>query len=511
MEKVPELLRDKKMQYVVIVWILLIKVFEIAVELLANIELLYFFELLGFGYLSKTSRMAWDALITFTIIWLIYRLAKDAFQISLGLRQLSKRELLSTILLLIWVAASVTAVLQFAQAASLPPASPRLEISRYYQPCNMTEDRFTTYFTINDAEQGAKITLDLSKSVFSNAFSFCRIGEISMFGVKDGGLSYFSLKDSQTGQKMIEMKFFGNGTNGLDGWFANKIILEKPLNVNENTTLILLLKLEPSADNTAWTYIKLDFSSENGEDYYLVWKFHDKPINSMLYSADKRMKTYLLGSAVEWTFFQFNLQNVFYTSFSSHPKLLGGIEYGVGAEADNTVAANFLLAKISDNPFKVNGELVESVKPTVKLDDSRICFEGVNVYRLYATSILKPCREEKHFQLFLTKISRLEKYKWVLPASRQEAEERIRLNTTNNSTKIFLNGGEVTFKTRVYELSVYQSETLQNEVVLTFINEIDTYLMPIISIFLIPPLTVCLWKTVKLKKRMKNAYAVFYF
>ena len=510
MKKVLNLLRDKKAHYVVIVWILLIKVVEIIAELVANIELVHFFELLGFSYLSTTSRIAWDALVALTIIWLVYRLAKDTFQISLGTMQLSKRALLPTILLLIWTVSSVTAVLQLGQAFSLPSASPQLEISRCYAPCNTTDGGLAAYFKINDAEQGANVTLDLSKSVFSNAFSFYMIGEISMFGVKDGGLSYFSLKDSQMGQKMIEMKFFGNGTDGLDGWFANKIQLEEPLRVDENTTLILLLKLEPSSDNTAWAYIKLDFLSADNEKYSLVWKFHDKPINSMLYSADKRMKMYLLGSSVEWTFFQFNLQNVFYTSFSSHSQLLNSIEYGVGAEADNIVTADFLLAKISDCPLKVNEELVENVKQTVKLNDSRILFEGANVSRLYATSTLKPCKKEKHFQLFLTKISRLEKYEWSLPEHHQEVEKQIRFNFTNNSMRIFLNGIEVTPKTRVFELSTCESVALQDEVTITVVNEVDTYLMPIISILLIPPLALCSWKTFKPKKKMESAYAAFY-
>jgi hypothetical protein len=510
-KKVLNLLRDKKVHYVVIVWILLIKVVEIIAEMLANIELLHFFELLGFGYLSTTSCIVWDALVALTIIWLVYRLAKDTFQISLGIRQLSKRALLTTILLLIWTASSVTAVLQFAQAISLPPASPQLEISRYYAPCNTTDGGLATYFTINDAEQGANVTLDLSKSVFSNAFSFYEIGEISMFGVKDGGLSYFSLKDSQMGQKMIEMKFFGNGTHGLDGWFANKIQLEEPLKVNENTTLILLLKLETSSDNTAWTYIKLDFLSTDNKEYSLVWKFHDKPINSMFYSADNKMKMYLLGSSAEWTFFQFNLQNVFYTSFSNNPKLLNSIEYGVGAEADNIITANFLLAKIEEHPLKVNGELVESVKPTLKLDNPGILFEGANVSRLYATLTLKPCKKEKHFQQSLTKILRLEKYEWSLSTPYQEVEKRIRFNFTNNSMRIFLNGGEVTSKTHVFDLSAYESLALQNEVIITIVNEVDTYLMPIISILLIPPLIVCLRITFKSKKRMESAYAAFYF
>jgi hypothetical protein len=231
----------------------------------------------------------------------------------------------------------------------------------------------------------------------------------------------------------------------------------------------------------------------------------------MFYSADNKMKMYLLGSSAEWTFFQFNLQNVFYTSFSNHPKLLNSIEYGVGAEADNTVTANFLLAKIEEHPLKVNEELVENVKQTVKLNDSRILLEGANVSRLYATSTLKPCKKEKHFQLFLTKISRLEKYEWILPEHHQEDEKKIRFNFTNNSTRIFLNDNEIMPKKCVYELSAHELETLQDEVILTVVNEVDTYLMPIISILLIPPLALYSWKTFKSKKRMESAYTAFYF
>ncbi|MEM3641413.1 MAG: hypothetical protein QXH37_05795 [Candidatus Bathyarchaeia archaeon] len=511
MGKVPNILKDKRTHYVVIVWILLVKVVEIAAELLANIELLHFFEILGFNYLSASSRIVWDALVALTIIWLIYRLAKDIFQISLGIGHLSKMDVLSMMLLLVWAASSVTAILQFAQATLLPSASPQLEISKYYSPCSTINDGTLTYFIINDTEQEAKITLDLSKSMFNAPFTFYEIGKISMFGVKNGGLSYFSSKNSTIGQKIIEMRFFGNGTDGLNGWFANKITLEKPLRINESTTLILLLKLEQSSDNTAWTYIKLEISSANGEEFSLVWKFHDKPINSMLYGTDNKMKMYLLGSAVEWTFFQLNLQNAFYTSFSSHPQFLSSVEYGVGAEADNVVTANFLLAKISDYPLKVNEELVESVKPTIKVEDSKIRLEGINVSKLYVISALKPYREKRDFQLFLTKISRFEQYKWNLPASCLEVEERICLNLTNNSVKIFLNGREVMPKKSVLELTTHEFAPLQDGVVLTVVNEMDTYFIPIISIFLVPLLIVCLCKKVKFKDKIESEHAAFYF
>ncbi|MEM3769639.1 MAG: hypothetical protein QXG76_00450 [Candidatus Bathyarchaeia archaeon] len=513
MGRVFNLLKDRRTQYVVIVWILLVKVVEIFAELLANIALLSFFEMLGFDYLSASSRIAWDALIALTIVWLICRLAKDVFQISFEIKRPSKRDVLSIMLLFVWAVSSAAAVLQFAQVASLPSSSPQLEVSKYYAPYSITDDGLVTYFVINDTEQGAKITLDLSKSMFTAPFSFYGIGEISMFGVKNGGLSYFSLRNSSIGQKIIEMKFFGNGTDGLNGWSANKILLEKPLKVNESTTLMLMLKLEPSSDNTAWTYIKLDFSSNNGEEFSLVWKFHDKPINSMFHSADNKMRMYLLGSAVEWTFFQFTLPNIFYTSFSSHPQFLNRVEYGVGAEADNTVTANFLLAKITDYPLKVNGELIEEAKPTVKVgEDSRIRLEGVNVSRLYVTSILKPCKEKRHFQLFLTKISRLEQYEWNIFALHNKADERIRFNFTNNSAKIFLNGREVVSKTSFLDLSTVESAPLQDEeVILTVVNEIDTYLMPTISICLVPLLILCLWKKVKSKVKTENEYVAFHF
>jgi hypothetical protein len=509
MGKVLDLLKDKNTQYVIIIWILLIKVIEIAAGLLANIELLRFFELLGFSYLSAVSRMVWNAVVAFTIILLIYRLARDTFNISLRLKRPSKSGVISTVLLLSWAVSSIMAVLQFNLIASLPSASPQLEISRYYTPCGTVDNKLTTYFTINEMERGAGVTLDISKSVFLDPFSFCDAGEISTFGTKDGGLSYFTVKSSPIGQKVIEMRFFGNGTDSLDGWFANKITLEKPLQVNDSTTLILLLKLEQSSDKTAWTYIKLDFLSIDNGAYSLVWKFHDKAINSMLYSKDQTMKMYLLGSAVNWTFFQFNLHDVFYTSFSSHPQFLTSIEYGVGAEADNIATANFLLAKISNYPLKVNEEVVESVNPTVKMEDLSIRIQGINVLRLYVTLTLKPYSEKRNFQLSLTKISRLEQYEWRVNVSEGEFEKRIRFNITNNSTKIFLSGKEIALKAR--EMLSHEIEPLQGEVTLTFVNEVETYFTPIISIVLVPMFILSIWRNVKSKHKMKAKHIAFYF
>jgi hypothetical protein len=508
MVKVLNFLKNKRVQYVVIVWILLIKVVEIVAELLANIELLSFFELLGFGNISIFSRIMWNALVAITIVWLTYRLAKDTFQISLKTRQPSKMELLSIVLLLVWLASFVIGVFQFTLVASLPSASPQLEISKYYPPYNTTNNGLITYFIINETEREAYATLDLSKSVFSDPLSFYEIGEISMFGTENGGLSYFSLESSPIGQEMIEMKFFGNGTNGLDGWFANKIVLEKPLQVNESTTLILLLKLDPSSDNTAWTYVKLDLLSADNGEYSLTWKFHDKQINSMLYSNNRKMKMYLLGSAVEWVFFQFNIKNVFYTSFSSHPQFLIGIEYGVGAEADNAITANYLLARISDYPLKVCGDLVECVKPKIKAENSRICFEGITALKLYVTSVLKPCKEKKDFQFSFTKISRFENYEWDIQG---EAEKRIRFNITNSLAKIFLNGKETTLKTNALKLAAYELTPSQGIITLTVVSEVDTYLIPTISIALTPSIILCLWKVVKSEKEAKKELIAFYF
>jgi hypothetical protein len=508
MVKVLDLLKNKKTQYVIIAWILLIKVIEIAAGLLANIELLRFFELLGFSHLSAFSYIIWDVIVVFTVILLIYRLTRDTFQISLRLKRPSKNGVISIVLLSSWAVSSIMAVLQFSLVASLPTANPQLEISKYYMPCGTVDNGLTTCFTINEMEHGAEVTLNLSKSLFLDPFSFCNMGEISMFGTKDGGLSYFAVKSSTDGQKVIEMRFFGNGTEGLDGWFANKITLEKPLQVNESTTLVLLLKLEPSSDKTAWTYIKLDFLSIDDKVRSLVWKFHDKAMNSAFYSEDQKMKMYLLGSAVNWTFFQFNLYDVFYTSFSSYPQSLISIEYGVGAEADNIITANFLLAKISDYPLKVNGGVVESVNPTVKMEDLSILFQGINVSRLYVTLTLKPYGEKRNFQLSLTRISRLEQYDWRINAPEGEFK-RIRFNIANNSTKIFLSGKEVALKT--HAMLGYEIEPLQEKVTLTVVNEVDTYFMPIISIALVPLLILYLWRNVKSQHEMKVKHIAFYF
>jgi hypothetical protein len=508
MGKVLNLLKDKKTQYVIIIWILLVKVIEIAAGLLANIELLKFFELLGFSHLSAFSYIVWDVIVVFTVILLIYRLAKDTFQISLRLKRPSKNGIISIVLLSSWAVSSIMAVLQFSLVAALPSDNPRLEISKYYMPCSTVNNEFTTCFTINEMEHGAEVTLNLSKSLFLDPFSFCNVSEISMFGTKDGGLSYFAVKSSPDGQKVVEMRFFGNGTDGLDGWFANKITLEKPLQVNESTMLALLLKLEPSSDKTAWTYIKLGFLSADNKVLSLVWKFHDKAVNSAFYSEDQKMKMYLLGSAVNWTFSQFNLYDVFYTSFSSHPQSLISIEYGVGAEADNIITANFLLAKISDYPLKVNGKVVESVNPTVKMEGFSILFQGINVSRLYVTLTLKPYSEKRNFRLCLSKISRFEEYGWNINVPEREFEARIHFNIANNSTKIFLSGKEVLLK--AHGILSYGIESLQGEVTMIFVNEVDTYFMPIVSIVLVPLLILYIWRNIKSQHEMEVNIA-FYF
>jgi len=491
MGRIFNFLRDKKTQYVIIVWILLIKVLEIVACLLSRVKFLHFFEVLGFNYLSITSRTLWDTILVFTILWLVYRLSKDLFQISLRRKSLSKRSIMGFALLLAWTVSAAITIFQVAIITTLSSADPRLEISKYSTPHNVTDGKQAIFFKI-DGTVAEKIVLNLSKSVFSDSLPFSEAYKISEFGTEDGGASYFILKNSPLGQKMIEMRFYGNGTDGLQGWFANKIPLKEPLHVNGNSTFMLLLKLEASSDGTAWTYVKLDFQTTKNKTYSLIWKFHDKLINGMFSSDNGTRRTYLLGSAVDWSFYQFSLYNVFYTSFSDYPQSIVNVEYGVGAEADNNIKAQFLLAKISNHPLEVNGELVESVNPTVKIEDgSEIQIQGLNITKLYVTNTLKPSKENVYFHYLLNKISRHEAYQWNISMFQEKDEMKIRFYIASNLTKIILNGKEITQKQRNQE--TFKLESSQEEITLMVINEIDTFFMPIITAIIFP-LFLFVWK-----------------
>jgi hypothetical protein len=476
MKKLVSILRDKRTQYMLIVWILLLKIIEITVSLLSEVEYLRFLAVLGFDSLSVTSRLIWNVLVIFTFFWLIFRLSRDVFKLSVALRSMSRKELLSLIILIVWTLSALITVLQFTILVTTPLANPKLEVSRYYAPLSM--ENGDSSVMLNDVE-GNKVALSLLMSVFTDPFSIDKSREVFQRGT-NVGTSYFTVKNSSLGQRMIEMRFCGNGSDQIQGWFANKVVLQNPILINENETFILLLKLTASSDGTAWTYIKMDFLSKENEAYTLSWKFHDVPMNYVFSSYNETRNNYLIGSATDWSFYQFDLNAIFYTSFSHGPRCITGIEYGVGAEADNDIAVQFLLAKISPQPLEVDEMRVKNVEPSIEFkDDYSIRLRGLEITKLFVVLIPSITEKNANVQWSMLKISRSESYRWNTGSFSNMTGMKISFNITSNSTKLFLDGNEIAPKPQNQQPTVYKLDTQQAEVTLAVVNEIDVFLLPL--------------------------------
>jgi len=257
MKRLISILKDRRTQYCIIVWILLLKVIDIVTSLVSEVPTLEFLAMLGFQSLPMSSRLAWDGLVVSTVLWLCYRVWKDTFGFVVSIRPLSKLRLFSLLMLTIWIfLASITA-LQFAALAIAPTADPKIEVSTYYTPVYSTESSEQIENSTGDIQldswERTDVALDLSRSVFTDPLSVYETGETTQGGTSYVGASYYCVKDSPIGQKMIEMKFCGNGADKVGGWFAYRVQLENYIPVSENSTLLLLLRLSPSSDGTAWT------------------------------------------------------------------------------------------------------------------------------------------------------------------------------------------------------------------------------------------------------------------
>jgi len=772
MKKLLIILKDKRTQYCVIIWILLIKTVEIATSLISEIEFLRFLAVLGFESLSSAANLAWNGFVILTVLWLIYRLLTDVFNLSIVWQPLSRKGLFSLAILIIWTISAAVTALQFAVLATAPLANPELEVSRYYTPTyhirnieifgwywidwgpnyydvdfEMTKnmfidgvfllsDRYTflthpeafteaatiahqhglkvgiivfhpydadfqeawnlpvnqgkfadfstnktwiektyttklrdlvsigdslnvTYYvydhmnfdeaynltnaqlfidvtyevthgkalmlghypppksmailrlriphwdwytapedvenmkislekkpsnntslgqfvwlyerteidfqhlqsvynelfnadrieifalrlgapswtdgiansilehstlvqhltrlnlevkgienstgsiTFND-EGETNVILDLSRSVFTDPLSICEGGETLEYGTRYVGASYFTVKNSSLGQKIIEMRFCGNGSDGLQGWFAYRILLQNPLPINENATLMLLLKLTASTDGTAWTYIKMDFLSKGNETFTLFWKFHDVPMNYVFSSHNGTRNNYLIGSTTDWRFYQFDLNAVFYTSFSLNPSRITSLEYGIGAEADNDITAQFLVAKISPQPLEVNEVRVENVKPSIELkDDYTVRVRGLHTTKLFV--ILTPSLTEKNMNTrwSMLKISRSESYRWNTSSFSSMTEMKISFNVSNNSTRLLLNGKKITPKPQNQQPVVYKLDPKEVQVTLVVNNETNVYVLPV---SLLIPILAFLFRAIRRIKILSKEF-----
>jgi hypothetical protein len=467
-------MKSKRVQYALIVWILFIEVIQIAASLLSENGFLSFFAVLGFDYLSVSFRVAWDAIFTFTVLWLAYRLSKDVFQVSISFRSLSKKELLGLAILVLWVVSAATTTLQFAVLATAPLAEPKLEASTYNSPAYYTGAVETFPLNLYEANN---VSVDLSKSVFTDPFSVYENGQTFEYATKYSGSSYFTLEDTPANQEMIETRFCGNGTNGLGGWFAYRISLEHPISVDENSTILLLLRLTPSSDGSAWAYYKVDLLTEENLTYSLAFKFHDVPVDSAWINKESRICYYRIGSVLAWKFYQFNIDDLFYTSFSKKPCCITNVEYAIGANSNNDVSAYFLLAKISSNSLKFNNLPVEDEKANVKLsEDGIIEISGLTISRLFVTLSPSPT-ENINVEWSMLKISRIESYNWDTRTFSNMTEVKMSFNASSNYKKLFLNGMEITSQPQGQQLAVYELDPKTTQVNLVVTEETDAYLL----------------------------------
>jgi len=78
-KRLGSILKDRRTQYCIIFWILLLKAIDVVARLLSEVASLQFFAILGFGSLSVGSRLIWDGFFIFAVFWLGYRVWNDVF------------------------------------------------------------------------------------------------------------------------------------------------------------------------------------------------------------------------------------------------------------------------------------------------------------------------------------------------------------------------------------------------------------------------------------------------
>jgi len=327
------------------------------------------------------------------------------------------------------------------------------------------------------------ISLDLSKSHFEDPISVYGIGEISEKGTPFVGASYFVVKRTSLEQKMIEMRFSGNGTDGLQGWFAYRIKLRHPMRVRENATLLLILRLTPSSQGSAWSYYKIDLSTEENTSYSLSWQFQDRPGDYVFKSENDTKSNFVIGSATDWGFYQFDIPNLFYSSFSRRPSYITSIEYAVGAELDNEVKSQFLLAKISPQPLEINGERVEDIKPSVPLEGGHLVeIDGLYLRNVLVTTRIPPDEESVHIQWTPLKTYRNEMYGWFFTKASNitRIEKEVTFDISGQTSKALFMGKEIAIQPQQQKTYRLKLDDVSAKSTLLITSEIDAPLIPIV-------------------------------
>ena len=759
------MIRSRKAQYAIIIWILLLEVLEISASLMSETGYSSFFAVLGFNNIPATLSTAWDAVFVLSVLWLIYRLLRDVFQVSISYPSLSKREIIGLAILVLWVVSAATTMLQFAVLVSSTLAEPRLETATYYSPAYSTrnaeifgwysidwgpdyyyedfktiknmsvdgvllssseypfvsnpevfeeaatvaqqqglrvgiilfnpydagsqgawslpvkQDHFAdftanttwiektyttkllsvvsngsklnaTYYLYDDMnfweaqnltnaqlfinitneitggralmigyyppkelvipklsimnwdwysapedleDLGASLevkpsnntslgqfiwlydrtsinltslesaydellnadrieifamrygapswsdgasnsilehpnlveyltmlnqrlegienskgslTLDnyetnsvsvvLSKSVFEDPFSAYESGQVSQYATDYAGSSYLTLENTSFDQEMIETRFCGNGSNGINGWFAYTVSLGCPILLDENSSILLLLRLSPSVDGSAWAYYRVDALTEQNLTYSLIFKFYDVPMNYVWVDNKSRAGYYLIGSALDWKFYQFNVDSLFYTAFSERPLCITSVQYAIGANSTDDVKAYFLSAKISPIPLQINELPVNGETVDLKLDgDQTIRLTGIIFNRLFVTLSPTPT-QSIGTEWSVLKISRTESYEWNTGGFSDVTENTISFNASDNNDKLLLNGIEISPEPENQQPTTFELNPKETKVSFVVAESTNTYLL--LLAFLLPVILALLYAPIRVTK-----------
>jgi len=212
---------------------------------------------------------------------------------------------------------------------------------------------------------------------------------------------------------------------------------------------------------------------------------------------------YHIGSVVNWKFFQFNLHDVSYTSFSKKPSHITGVRYALGAECDNDVKAEFLLAKISPQPFKVNSIRIKNVKPTVAPENSgAIVLEGLHFNKVLVASEVPLERTDVNYQLELLGMSRTEAYGWSLGgiSNATQFNAELNFNAASQASEFFLMDEEITSQVPQRGIHSVELKLDYEEITLVVVSDSKSYFLPLVV--LMPLMIVLVYFLSKITKAL---------
>jgi len=292
--------------------------------------------------------------------------------------------------------------------------------------------------------KGEPIRVNLSRCTFIHPYNNYKSATISEYATRYPSLSYFKLiKDN--GRDYIEMRFFGNGSDGINGWFSYRTKLKRPISVDLNTTLIVLFKLFPSMDCSGWVSFVLRFIGDDDRIYALRFIFKEERGDYQYLSNNGTISNVVIGNSRGWRFYQFNIYDIYYMSFSEVPKRISEIWYSIGAEADNEISVIIYVLKVSSDPLMINRDVVLDLVPEIELKEgSKVEISGLNISQLCYSQRIYPSKEVNYI-FSPTSIKRVESYDWVLDVDRNLSiiDGFIDLRNYDAKSRIYLNARRV--------------------------------------------------------------------